>query len=200
MSTCILFSNILKSFFSKGCVICKVHGKPCFSSRIYCSEEKDLLPNINTKESFLPKHSVDIHQICYIVNPIKRRPVNSWGSFVCLSCPLIETKPSRFYRIQGAGARDVAQLIEFCLECMKKPWSPSPAPHKTGMGANACHPSTLDIEAGASEVQGHSPVLNELEARQATGNSILKTSKQIKKIYHFPMITSREIMENYMSH
>lgn len=86
-----------------------------------------------------------------------------------------------FYRIQGAGARDVAQLIEFCLECMKKPWSPSPAPHKTGMGANACHPSTPDLEAGASEVQGHSPVLNELEARQATGNSILKTSKQIKK-------------------
>lgn len=64
MSACILFSNILKSFFSGCCVICKVREKPCFSSRIDCSNQKELLPNINTKESFLPKPSVDVHQIC----------------------------------------------------------------------------------------------------------------------------------------
>lgn len=52
-------------------------------------------------------------------------------------------------------AEDVAQLVGFCLACMKR-WVGSSALNKPGMVAHAYKPSTWEVKAGESEGQGYS--------------------------------------------
>lgn len=53
---------------------------------------------------------------------------------------------------------------------------PSPALYKVDVETHTCHPSTGDVDAGGSGVEGHSWLHNELEASLGYIRLCLKTT------------------------
>ena len=63
-----------------------------------------------------------------------------------------------------------------------KPWIDAQNQIKLGMVVDAHSPDTLNVEAGGSEVQGHSQLYSDFEARLSSMRHYLKQNKtKIKK-------------------